>query len=46
MYWLSLGENCLPDNVLQRHGRKTLSTVFSSGRSNIDYAVSLEEKGC
>jgi hypothetical protein len=36
--WLSLGENCLPDRILQRHGLKSFSTPFSHGRSNIDYA--------
>jgi len=42
--WLSLGENCLPDDVLSRHGRKSFSTPFSSGRTNIDYALELEAK--
>lgn len=44
VYWLSLGENCLPDNILQRHGLKSFSTPYSHGRSNIDYAISLERK--
>lgn len=41
--WLSLGENCLPDNILHRHGLKSFSTVYSHGRSNIDYALALEK---
>ncbi len=39
MIWVSLGENCLPDDVLKRHGLKSFSTPFSSARSNIDYAI-------
>jgi hypothetical protein len=41
--WLSLGENCLPDNILHRHGLKSFSTPYSHGRSNIDYALALEK---
>ncbi|MDA9982001.1 DUF1796 family putative cysteine peptidase [Gammaproteobacteria bacterium] len=40
--YLSLGENCLADNVLSRHGLKSFSTIYSHGRSNIDYAIHLE----
>lgn len=40
--WLSLGENCLTDNILSRHGLKSFSTPYSHGRSNIDYALFLE----
>ncbi len=43
-FYLSLGENCLPDNILRRHGLETFSTVYSSGRSNIDYALHLESE--
>lgn len=39
MKWLSLGENCLPDAILERHGLKFASSPFSHGRSNIDYAI-------
>ncbi len=39
--WLSLGENCLPDRILQRHGLKSFSTPFSNGRSNIDVLLAL-----
>lgn len=42
LLWLSLGENCLPDDILKRHGRKSFSTPYSSGRANIDYALALE----
>lgn len=40
--FLSLGENCLVDDVLQRHGLKVFSTPYSFARSNIDYAIELE----
>ena len=40
---LSLGENCLVDDVLQRHGLKVFSTPYSFARSNIDYAIELEK---
>lgn len=42
VFWLSLGENCLTDNILQRHGVKSFSTPFSHSRSNIDDALMLE----
>jgi hypothetical protein len=41
--WLSLGENCLPDDILDRHGLKGFSTPYSNGRSNLDYALALEK---
>jgi len=41
--WLSLGENCLPDDILNRHGLKGFSTPYSNGRSNLDYALNLEK---
>jgi hypothetical protein len=43
VFWLSLGENCLTDNILQRYGIKSFSTPYSHGRSNIDYAILLEK---
>lgn len=43
--WLSLGENCLPDDILQRYNRKSYSSPYSSGRVNIDYATHLEKEG-
>lgn len=39
---VSIGENCLTDNILERHGLKSLTTVYSHGRSNLDYAIALE----
>lgn len=36
MLWLSLGENCLSDAILKRHGLKSFSTPFSLCRSNVD----------
>lgn len=41
--WISLGENCLPDDILRRHNRKSFSSVFSSGRSNIEYILQMEK---
>lgn len=40
--WVSLGENCLSDDVLKRHGLKTFSTPFSPSRSNIDHAIAAD----
>lgn len=45
MLWLSLGENCLPDDLLKRHQKKSFSTPYSPCRSNIDYALHLEQRG-
>ncbi len=42
VFWISLGENCLPDDILRRHNRKSFSSVFSSGRSNIEYILQME----
>jgi len=44
MYWLSLGENCLPDHIISRHQLKGFATPYSHGRSNIDYALALEDR--
>jgi len=41
--YLSLGENCLTDNILSRHNLKSFSTPYSHGRSNLDYAINLEQ---
>ena len=43
VYYLSIGENCLTDNILDRHKIKSFSTPYSHGRSNLDYAIALEE---
>ena len=45
MLHLSLGENCLSDGILERHGLKTFNTPYSGTRSNIDYAIKLEREG-
>lgn len=42
--YISLGENCLTDNILQRFGIKSFSTPYSHGRTNIDYAIHLEKE--
>jgi hypothetical protein len=42
IYWLSLGENCLPDDILKRYGLKSFSTPFSNGQTNLDYDLILE----
>jgi Putative papain-like cysteine peptidase (DUF1796) len=39
VHWLSLGENCLSDAILKRHGLRSQATPFSHGRSNIEYAI-------
>lgn len=41
--YLSIGENCLTDIILERHGLKSFSTPYSYARSNIDYAIALED---
>jgi len=42
-YYLSIGENCLTDYILIKHRLKSSSTPYSHGRSNLDYAIMLEE---
>lgn len=34
--WLVCGENCMPINVLRRHGQNAPSTPYSAGRSSIE----------
>lgn len=41
---VSLGENCLTDNLLARYSKKSLTTPYSHGRSNLDYAIKLESQ--
>jgi hypothetical protein len=41
--YVSYGENCLTDNILQRHLVKSFTTPFSHGRSNIEYILHLEK---
>lgn len=43
-HYLSIGENCLTDNILDRHKIKSFSTPYSHGRSNLDYAIHLEKE--
>ncbi len=43
--YLSLGENCLSDGVLKRHGLKSFATPYSHGRSNIEYILQMESDG-
>ncbi len=40
--YLSFGENCLTDNILNRHGIKSFTTPYSHGLSNIEYIIQLE----
>lgn len=42
IYWLSLGENCLPDDILKRYSLKSFSTPFSNVQTNLDYNLLLE----
>jgi len=42
MLHLSLGENCLSDEILKRHSLRSFNTPYSGTRSNIDYALALE----
>ena len=41
--YLSLGENSLTDNILDRHNLKSFSTPYSSARTNLDYAIFCEK---
>lgn len=41
--FLSFGENCLTDNILERYHIKSFSTPFSSGRSNVEYILQIEK---
>lgn len=41
--YVSFGENCLTDNILDRYSLKSLTTPFSHGRSNIEYILQLEQ---
>lgn len=43
-YYVSIGENCLTDNILDRFNIKSFSTPYSHGRSNIEYAIHLESE--
>lgn len=41
--YLSFGENCLADNILNRHRIKSFTSPFAHGRSNIEYILQLEK---
>jgi hypothetical protein len=41
--FMSIGENCITDHILNRYGLKSFSTPFSSARSNLDNILALEE---
>lgn len=43
--FLSLGENCLADNILDRNGLKSFSSPYAFGASNIEYILSFEKEG-
>lgn len=43
-HYISLGENCLTDNILQRFNIKSFTTPYSHARSNLDYAIHLEKE--
>jgi hypothetical protein len=43
--YVSIGENCLSDDILRRHKLKSFTTLFSHGRSNVDYINQLESSG-
>lgn len=42
---ISMGENCLTDDILSRNDLKSFSSPFSSGRSNVEYILSFEKEG-
>lgn len=43
--WISLGENCLSDDILKRFYLKSYSSLYASGRSNIDYNIAMHRQG-
>lgn len=42
MLYLSLVENCLCQDIINRNGLNIFNTIYSYARSNIDYASYLE----
>lgn len=42
MLFLSLGENCLCQNIINRYKLNTFNTIYSYAKSNIEYALYLE----
>lgn len=45
MMWISLGENCLPENIIRRKGMRNISSPFSSCAGNLDYILQMERYG-
>ena len=41
---ISMGENCLADDILSRYDLKSFSSPFSSGRSNAEYILDFEKE--
>lgn len=41
---ISMGENCLSDDILNRYDLKSFSSPFSSGRSNVEYILDFEKE--
>lgn len=41
---VSLGENCLSDDILARNGLKSFSSPYAAGRSNIEYILAFENE--
>ena len=42
--YISIGENCLCDNILERNKLKSFSSPYASGRSNIEYLIAHEKE--
>lgn len=40
--FVSFGENCLSDNIIERHGLKLFTSPFSHGRTNVEYILQFE----
>ena len=40
---ISIGENCLTDDILERNGMKSFSSPYASGRSNVEYILGFEK---
>lgn len=41
---ISIGENCLADNILSRNGVKSFSSPYASARSNIEFVLDFEKE--
>ena len=40
--YISIGENCLADDILKRFNMKSFSSPYASSRSNIEYILAFE----